>query len=54
MGVVEVLVLGGGKLLLSVVEDISPLGVDPIEVLSQHLAVVLGEYGDGVRVDGDG
>lgn len=41
MRVVEVFVLGRSKLLLAVVDDISPFGVDSVKVLPQHVVVVV-------------
>lgn len=43
MRIVEVLVLGSSKLLLAIVDDISPLGVDSVKVLPQHVVVVFVE-----------
>jgi hypothetical protein len=42
MGIVEVLVYRCSELLLAVVYDVSPLGVDSVKVLPQHGFVVLG------------
>jgi hypothetical protein len=41
MGIVEVLVYRCSELLLAVVYDVSPLGVDSVKVLPQHDVVVL-------------
>lgn len=41
MGIVEVLVYRCRELLLAMVYDVSPLGVDSVKVLPQHDAVVL-------------
>lgn len=43
MRIVEILVLWCSKLLLAVVNDIPPLGVDSVEVLPQHVVVVFVE-----------
>jgi hypothetical protein len=43
MRIVEILVLWCSKLLLAVVDDISPLGVDSVKVLPQHVVVVFVE-----------
>lgn len=40
VGVLSLLVRGRRELLLAMVENIAPLGVDPVVVLFQHLEVI--------------